>query len=136
MADKFNRFMQGRYGSDQLSRFLGIAAVVMIVLSIFTAPWRIVSSLLDAAGLASLLISYYRMFSRDIAKRSEENRKFLRAIDSLKSRLGKEKYYMNERKTNHIYSCPGCGQKIRIPKGKGKIEIECPKCHTKFVKRS
>ena len=134
--DGFNRFMQGRYGSDQLSRFLGIAALVMIVLSIFTSPWRIVSALLDAMGLAALLVNYYRIFSRDIERRSEENRKFLRLTASLRERVGKEKYYRNERKINHIYSCPGCGQKVRIPKGKGKVEIECPKCHTKFVKRS
>ena len=104
MRDRFNRFMQGRYGTDQLSRFLGLAAFVLIVLSIFTARWRIVSSLLDAMGLAALLICYFRMFSRDIAKRSEENRKFLNFSDSLKDRFGREKYYMNERKTNHIYS--------------------------------
>ena len=136
MRDRFNRFMQGRYGTDQLSRFLGFAALILIVLSIFTARWRIASALLDAMGLSALLLCYFRMFSRDIAKRSGENRKFLELTDSLRDRFGREKYYMNERKTNHIYSCPGCGQKIRIPKGKGKIEIECPKCHTKFVKRS
>lgn len=136
MRDRFNRFMQGRYGTDQLSRFLGFAALILIVLSIFTARWRIASALLDAMGMAALLLCYFRMFSRDIAKRSGENRKFLELTDSLRDRFGREKYYMNERKTNHIYSCPGCGQKIRIPKGKGKIEIECPKCHTKFVKRS
>ena len=136
MRDRFNRFMQERYGTDQLSRFLGFAALILIVLSIFTARWRIASALLDAMGLAALLLCYFRMFSRDNAKRSGENRKFLELSDSLRDRFGREKYYMNERKTNHIYSCPGCGQKIRIPKGKGKIEIECPKCHTKFVKRS
>ena len=65
-----------------------------------------------------------------------ENEKYLAATAKFRQRFNREKNMMNQRKTHHIYSCPGCGQKIRIPKGKGKIEIECPKCHTKFVKRS
>jgi uncharacterized paraquat-inducible protein A len=76
------------------------------------------------------------MLSRDIQKRYAENEKYLAATAKFRQRFNREKNMMNQRKTHHIYSCPGCGQKIRIPKGKGKIEIECPKCHTKFIKRS
>ena len=66
----------------------------------------------------------------------EQNQKYLQMTSKLRLRFNKEKNLMKQRKTHHIYACPGCGQKIRIPRGKGKIEIECPKCHTKFVKRS
>ena len=56
--------------------------------------------------------------------------------DKLRARFQKEKRMMSQRKDYHIYSCPGCGQKIRIPRGGfKKVEIECPKCHTKFIKR-
>ena len=66
----------------------------------------------------------------------EQNQKYLQMTSKFRLRFNKEKNLMKQRKTHHIYSCPGCGQKVRIPRGKGKIEIECPKCHTKFVKRS
>ena len=66
----------------------------------------------------------------------EQNQKYLQMTSKFWLRFNKEKNLMKQRKTHHIYSCPGCGQKVRIPRGKGKIEIECPKCHTKFVKRS
>ena len=117
MRDKFNKFMQGRYGVDAFARFT-------------------MGALFDTIGLLVLLYTYYRMLSRDIQKRYAENEKYLAATAKFRQRFNREKNMMNQRKTHHIYSCPGCGQKIRIPKGKGKIEIECPKCHTKFVKRS
>ena len=79
---------------------------------------------------------YFRIFSRNIQQRYAENQKYLQMTSKFRFRFNKEKNLMKQRKTHHIYSCPGCGQKVRIPRGKGKIEIECPKCHTKFVKRS
>ena len=133
MRDKFNKFMQGRYGVDDLSRFIMGVALVLIILAMFANIFsRTVGSTLDAA----IVYAYIRIFSRNIQQRYAENQKFLQMTSKFRFRFNNEKDLMKQRKTHHIYSCPGCGQKIRIPKGKGKIEIECPKCHTKFVKRS
>ena len=137
MRDKFNKFMQGRYGVDDLSRFTMGVALVLIILAMFANIFsRTVGSTLDILGVAAIVYAYIRIFSRNIQQRYAENQKFLQMTSKFRFRFHKEKDLMKQRKTHHIYSCPGCGQKIRIPKGKGKIEIECPKCHTKFVKRS
>ena len=137
MRDKFNKFMQGRYGVDDLSRFTMGVALVLIILAMFANIFsRTVGSTLDILGVAAIVYAYIRIFSRNIQQRYAENQKFLQMKSKFRFRFNKEKDLMKQRKTHHIYSCPGCGQKIRIPKGKGKIEIECPKCHTKFVKRS
>lgn len=137
MRDKFNKFMQGRYGVDDLSRFTMGVALVLIILAMFANIFsRTVGSTLDILGVAAIVYAYIRIFSRNIQQRYAENQKFFQMTSKFRFRFNKEKDLMKQRKTHHIYSCPGCGQKIRIPKGKGKIEIECPKCHTKFVKRS
>lgn len=136
MREKFMRFMQGRYGVDSLSRFTMGFALVSVILSVFVNRSRGLASFLDFLGLAAIVYTYFRIFSRNISKRSAENQKFLQMTSGLRSRFRKEKNIMSQRKTHHIYTCPGCGQKIRIPRGKGKIEIVCPKCQTKFVKRS
>ena len=136
MRDKFNKFMQGRYGSDQFARFTMGLALVLVILTLFVSRYSSMGFLLDFLGMLCIVYTYYRIFSRDIQKRYEENRKYLEMTAKLRNRFNKEKNLMRQRKTHHIYSCPGCGQKIRIPRGKGKIEIECPKCHTRFVKRS
>ena len=129
--------MQGRYGVDDLSRFTMGVALVLIILAMFANIFsRTVGSTLDILGVAAIVYAYIRIFSRNIQRRYAENQKFLQMTSKFRFRFNNEKDLMKQRKTHHIYSCPGCGQKIRIPKGKGKIEIECPKCHTKFVKRS
>ena len=137
MRDKFNKFMQGRYGVDELSRFTMGVVLALIILTMFVnIVNRSVGSVLDFLGIAAIVYAYFRIFSRNIQQRYAENQKYLQMTSKLRLRFNKEKNLMKQRKTHHIYACPGCGQKIRIPRGKGKIEIECPKCHTKFVKRS
>ena len=137
MRDKFNKFMQGRYGVDDFSRFIMGVALVLIILAMFANIFsRTAGSTLDILGVAAIVYAYIRIFSRNIQQRYAENQKYLQMTSKLRLRFNKEKNLMKQRKTHHIYACPGCGQKIRIPRGKGKIEIECPKCHTKFVKRS
>ena len=137
MRDKFNKFMQGRYGVDELSRFTMGAALVLIILTMFITMFnRNLGSIFDFLGIAAIVYAYFRIFSRNIQQRYAENQKYLQMTSKFRLRFNKEKNLMKQRKTHHIYSCPAGGQKVRIPREKGKIEIECPKCHTKFVKRS
>lgn len=136
MKEKFIKFMQGRYGVDQFSKFTMGVALVAIVVSIFVKRGSLLGAVLDIVGLLAIVYTYFRIFSRNIQKRYAENQKYLGMTGKLRLRMNKEKNLMEQRKTHHIYTCPGCSQKIRVPKGKGKIEIDCPKCHNKFVKRS
>lgn len=135
MRDKFNKFMQGRYGTDQFAQFTIGASLLFIILSILFRRY-VVGQIFDLMGIFGIVYTYYRILSRNIQKRYEENQKYLSATQKIRMRFNREKNMMEQRKTHHIYTCPGCGQKIRIPRGKGKIEIECPKCHVKFIKRS
>lgn len=136
MKEKFIKFMQERNGVDEFARFTIGVAFVSIILALFTRKGSFISSLLDTIGLLAIIYTYFRILSKDIQRRYEENQKYLSMTDKVRVRFRKEKSMMEQRKTHHIYTCPGCGQKIRIPRGKGKIEIDCPKCHTKFIKKS
>lgn len=136
MKEKFMRFMQGRYGVDGFARFMMGVALVCIVVSIFFRNGSTIGALLNTLGLAAIIYTYFRMLSRNISKRYAENQKYLAMTSKLRQRFNREKNMMQQRKTHHIYTCPSCGQKIRIPRGSGKkVEIDCPKCHTKFIKK-
>lgn len=131
MKEKFLRFMQGRYGADKLGQFLSGVSVALLVISIFDK-----TRLSFTAALALLIYSYFRIFSKNIPKRYAENQKYLALTGRLRQKLAKKKSELQQRRVYHIYKCPGCGQKMRIPKGRGKIEVRCPKCGTIFVKKS
>lgn len=131
MKEKIQRFMQGRYGSDQLNRFLLIMALVSMVLSLLLG-----SSIFNLLAVVLLVLTYFRMLSRDHAKRYKENIMYLKYENSVKNFFRRQKSYIKQSKDYHIYTCPSCRQKIRIPRGKGKISISCPKCKTEFVKKS
>ncbi len=131
MQDKFRRFMQGRYGADQLSRFLTTVGLILIILNLFFR-----TGILNYLVLAILAYCYYRMFSRDYNRRYAENQKYLTLKNRTVYKVENWKKTLRERKIYHIYKCPGCGQKIRIPRGKGKIVVTCPKCRREFRKKS
>ncbi len=130
MRERFSRFMQGRYGNDRFNQFLMIVALVCMVLSMFGPD----IFYMIAVGL--LIYAYYRMFSRKIYQRSAENQWFLQKEQKVRGWINSQKKIMAQSKTHHIYKCPGCKQKIRVPRGRGKIEIRCQKCGTKFIKKS
>ena len=131
MRDRLRNFMTGRYGFDSFSKFLMSIALVLCVLDIFVD-----SIILHSWFIVIIVYVYYRMFSKNINKRYQENMKYLQIKNKVVAKLNSEKSIMKQRKTHHIYKCPTCKQKIRIPKGKGRICITCPKCKTEFTKTS
>ena len=123
--------MSGRYGTDELSKFMLAVCLVLLVINIFTGVQGVY-----LIALVLLGVCYFRMFSRNYVKRSEENRKYLDTVWKIKNWFLKKKNRIIQSKDFHIYKCPSCGQKIRIPRGKGKICITCPKCRNQFEKKS
>lgn len=137
MKEKLIRFMQGRYGVDSFSRFLlvlGLAAVLLS--SVFSRHHALVGNVFYILGWIMIIYCYFRMFSRNVTKRYAENQTFLAKTYKIRTFFQRQKSMWKQRKVYHIYKCPNCKQKIRIPRGKGKIEIRCPKCSTTFIKKS
>ncbi|MCD7981014.1 MAG: zinc-ribbon domain-containing protein [Clostridiales bacterium] len=186
MRDRFQNFMYGRYGSDQLNRFLSLLALILLIVNLFVHV-----SFLWIAALVLLAWTYFRMFSRNTSKRAVENDRFLDFTSRFRRNGGYGGYGRNgsggygnggygsggygngsygssgygnsgssgygrgsnasgarphrptpeerraqreQRKIYKFYMCPHCSQKVRVPKGKGRIEITCPKCRTTFIK--
>ena len=120
--------MMGRYGADQLNIFLLITAVVLCLVSFILSRLGAVCAI---SGMVVNLLSYgvlvwylLRFFSRNVEKRFVENRRFL----VWKSRLTDRQ--------NRYFRCPNCKQTVRVPRGRGKICIKCPKCSEKFIKKT
>lgn len=123
--------MYGRNGVDSLGKFvLAISIIVMLL-----AGWTD-SLILSYLSWIGVIYLYFRMFSRNIYKRSSENQWYLNKTYKIRTFFYRQKNLLLQRKTYHIYKCPTCRQKIRVPRGKGRIEIRCPKCNTRFIKKS
>ena len=129
--DKMARFKYGRYGMDQLSRNLSLICLVLLIVTMFVR-----NNVIYMIALVGIVYTYFRVFSRNISRRSEENEKYLKFHYKVVGKLNKIKFRITDSKTHRIFRCPSCSQKIRVPRGKGKISIKCPKCRIEFIKKT
>ena len=116
-------FMAGRYGTDKLNMAILGVGVVICLITVFI-PWQLVNLLLTGISYGLMFWAIFRCLSRNTYKRYQENRKYLTMMERLKDR------------EHRYFDCPRCRQPVRVPKGKGKIAITCPKCREKFIKRT
>ena len=117
------RFMTGRYGTDKLNTVILTAGVIVCVVSLFIQS-AAVDLALTFVAYGLMFWAMFRTFSRNTYKRYQENRRFLMLLDRIKDR------------DHRYFDCPRCRQPVRVPKGKGKIAITCPKCKEKFIKKT
>ncbi len=138
MKERFMRFMAGRYGADQLSRFLNIAVLVLIVLStVFAACGLYTLYVITwAAAIVLMFVVIWRMFSKNISKRYQANVKYLTLKNKVTGFFRKKVSRIKQSKTHRFFKCPKCGQVVRTPRGKGTIRITCPKCREVFIRKS
>ena len=123
LGARMRNFMVGRYGTDKLNTAILSAGLIACIISMFVKR--------PMADLTLTMVSYgfmfwalFRTFSRNTYKRYQENRKFLQLMDRIKDRQ------------HRYFNCPRCRQVVRVPRGKGKISITCPKCREKFIKQT
>ncbi len=126
--------MAGRNGNDALNRFLIGVDLVLLVLSLFVGGR--IGTLLYPFFLILLVITYFRMFSRNLYKRQAENAKYWQLRNRFLGnfRLMKERWA--QRKDYRFFNCPSCHAVMRVPRGRGKIKIVCRKCGTSFLRKS
>ena len=130
MKEKFYRFMQGRYGMDQLNQFIFYVELIFFIISLFNR-----SILITGAFYICLVLVMYRMLSRNYVKRSIENQKFIH-IKSKSTHRFQSIYKNIKGKNNKYLVCPQCSQIIRVPRHKGNITVTCPSCRQSFDAKS
>lgn len=134
MKQKFMQFMAGRNGADAFSRFLTYAALVLILLELIIGG--AVGRILWYAVILVLGYSYFRMFSKNLARRREENAKYYRVrtkvVNAFKNFIERWK----QRKDFCFFRCPSCKAMLRVPRGKGKVRVTCRKCGTAFERKT
>ncbi len=127
----FLRFMSGRYGNDSLNNLIfGLSIVIYLVNAFFIRNYFV--------GLFSqllLLVVLFRMFSRNWYKRQAENNKYMVLTRPIRLRISCLVKQFKD-KDRRYFLCPNCQQIVRVPKGRGKIEIDCPKCHHSFERKT
>ena len=121
LRQRLQTFMIGRYGGDLLSKHLNVLSMLLLIVS-FCWRWAYI-------GAVVLLVwSLVRTCSRNVYKRQCENQAYLNFLGKLKKRRNLLKSRWRDRRTHRFFKCPSCKEYLRVPKGRGKVRITCPRC--------
>ena len=135
MREKFIRFMYGRNGVDDLAKFESTILWIPLILSIFIRQ-PIIDLILVWIMLGLIGHTYFRIFSKNTSKRYQENQKFRNFRYKFAVDKARKKKHFADMKTYKYFKCPMCKQKVRVPRGHGRISITCPKCREEFIRKS
>ena len=130
IRNALRRFMYGRYGSDQLNMFLLIVYLAALLLSGLPGL-----GILEFIALVLMVWSLFRMLSRNFLARRAENARFLKLVGPV-VRWCRLRRTIYRDKEHRYFKCPGCGQHLRVPRGKGKITVNCRSCGASFQEKS
>lgn len=130
MRNAIQRFMYGRYGNDQFGFFLIALYFVLALISALTDI-----GLFGFVGQLAVFYALFRMLSRNVTKRREENAKFLRKANPAIKWLRLQQTIRKD-KNHRYFKCPNCAQYLRVPRGKGKITVTCRSCGASFQEKS
>ena len=126
------RFMQGRNGYDQLNyALLALYILMALVIRSFIKE----NILYSALEVLVIILIFYRAFSRKIYKRQKENLAFMNLTRPIRSGFKVIKLNIKEKQYKHM-QCPRCHRTLRVPRGRGKIEVTCPHCKIEFTRKS
>ena len=131
MREKIARFMAGRNGNDQLNRFLLLVDIVLLLIAAIFKDG--IGRYVYPFVFVLLAYAYFRMLSRNVYKRREENGKYIRARYKVSAALRVRHERWVQRKDYKFFTCPSCRTALRVPRGKGQIRIVCRKCGTSFT---
>ncbi len=136
---KFQQFMVGRYGNDQFTLFLSIAGVILSFLSNFLRCFRalyVAGTIVYFIGTLMIFYAIFRTLSKNYEARRKELNWYLLWSEKPKAYAKLLMNKIRDRKTHKYFKCPSCKTIMRVPKGRGKIEITCPKCRAKVIKKT
>ncbi len=124
---KMANWMSGRQGPDDLAVFCVDVAAIVVIINLFLN-----NRVLLTIAIVLIVYALFRMFSKNLYKRSQENASFLKALGPARPWFQNPKEAWAEHKAYKHAKCPQCKQRVRVPRNKGTLRVTCPKCHEKF----
>lgn len=129
--ERLQEFMRGRNGADDIVRVCVFVGLAFAVVYIFVPVWW-----LSAIAFLFVIYAWWRMLSRNVAARARENERFMAALGPMRPWVSSPLGTLRDRRSHKVLTCPSCGQRLRVPRGKGRLKVRCRRCGTSFEGRS